>query len=81
MLTSDQIRAGRALLRWSAQKLSNESGVSWRTIQRIEASEGVPQANARTLAKIESTLESAGIEFIEANGGGPGVRLKNRAAG
>ena len=36
MLTSDQIRAARALIRWSAQNLANESGISWKTIQRME---------------------------------------------
>jgi hypothetical protein len=27
---------------------------------------------------LQSTLESGGIEFIDENGGGPGVRLRKR---
>ena len=78
MLTSDQIRAARALIRWTAQRLADESGLSWKTVQRLEATEGVPSVNARTLVKIQETLANAGVEFIDENGGGPGVRLKNR---
>ena len=78
MLTSDQIRAARALLRWSAQKLADESGVSWKTIQRMEASEGVPSATARNIEKIQKTLEAAGIIFIDEDDEGPGVRLRKQ---
>jgi hypothetical protein len=28
--------------------------------------------------KLQRALESAGVEFIDENGGGPGVRLKKR---
>ena len=75
MLSSSQIRAARALLRWSAKKLSEESGVSHPTIQRMEASDGVPGGLAKNLDAIQRTLEKAGIEFIDENGGGAGVRL------
>ena len=78
MLTSDQIRAARALLRWSAQNLADESGVSWKTIQRMEASEGVPSATARNIEKIRKTLEVAGVIFIDENDEGPGVRLRKQ---
>ena len=78
MLTSDQIRAARALLRWSAQKLADESGVSWKTIQRMEASEGVPSATARNIEKIQRTLETAGVIFIDEDDEGPGVRLRKQ---
>lgn len=78
MLTSDQIRAARALLRWSAERLAGKSGVSWKTIQRMEAADGVPTSSVRNMLKIQKTLESAGVEFIDQNGSGPGVRLKDR---
>ncbi len=78
MLTSDQIRAARALLRWSAQKLADESGVSWKTIQRMEASKGVPSATARNIEKIQKTLEAAGVIFIDEDDEGPGVRLRKQ---
>lgn len=76
MLTSDQIRAARALVRWSAEDLAKESGVGLSTIRRIEGAEGVPSASARNLALIQDALERAGVQFIDRNGGGPGVRLR-----
>ncbi len=81
MLTSDQVRAARALLRWSAQRLADESGVSWKTIQRMEAVDGVPSATAKNLKAIQDTLEDAGVIFIDADDDGPGVRLRGDRAG
>ena len=75
-LTSDQVRAARALLRWSAEDLSRRSSVSLRTIRRAELAE---QHTTMTIANnlaVRRALESAGIEFIDENGGGPGVRLR-----
>jgi ribosome-binding protein aMBF1 (putative translation factor) len=77
-LTSDQVRAARALLRWSAEDLSRRSSVSLRTIRRAELAElKMTMTTANNLA-IRRALESAGVEFIDENGGGPGVRLRNR---
>ena len=78
MIVASQIRAARALLRWSAHELAAESGVSWTTIQRMEASNGVPSATARNIEKIQKTLEAAGIIFIGENDEGPGVRLRKQ---
>ncbi len=78
MIIASQIRAARALLRWSAHELAAESGVSWTTIQRMEASNGVPSATARNIEKIQKTLEAAGIIFIDENDEGPGVRLRKQ---
>lgn len=78
MLTSDQIRAARALVRWSAEDLARESGVGLSTIRRIEAAEGVPSASARNLAALQTALEAAGVAFIPRNGGGVGVRMRDR---
>jgi transcriptional regulator with XRE-family HTH domain len=75
MLTSNQIRAARALLRWSAQKLADQAGLGISTIQRMEATSGVPSASARNLDTVQRSLEAAGVVFIDENGGGPGVRL------
>jgi hypothetical protein len=75
-LTSDQVRAARALVRWSAEDLSRRSSVSLRTIRRAELAEQVmTMTNANNLA-IRRALEDAGVEFIDENGGGPGVRLR-----
>ena len=75
-LNSDQIRAGRALLRWSAGDLARHSSVSLRTIRRAELADvGTTLTAANTLA-IRNALEAAGVEFIDENGGGAGVRLR-----
>jgi hypothetical protein len=76
-LTSSQIRAARALLQWAASELSRQSAVSLRTIQRAELAETSMTA-ANDLA-VRRALEAAGVEFIDENGGGPGVRLRQRA--
>ncbi len=77
MITAAQIRAARALLRWSGRKLSEMSGVSPPTIQRMETADGVPASLSKNLEAIERALEKAGVQFIDENGGGPGVRLKS----
>ena len=62
------------------RKSSSEmSGVSLPTIQRMESASGVPTGLSKNLEAIERALEKAGVEFIDENGGGPGVRFKNRA--
>ena len=76
MITGDQIRAARALLRWSAKLLAEKSGVSVPTIQRMEVAGGVPTAITKNLEAIEQTLRNAGIEFIDENGGGVGIRFR-----
>ena len=70
-----QIKMARSALGWSTQKLSEESGVSARTLNRIETSEGFLSATAANLKLVELTLNAAGIEFIGEVGDGPGVRL------
>lgn len=78
MLTAEQIRAGRALVRMSAQELADKAGVGISTVQRMEGAEGVPSASTKNLEAVERALQQAGVEFIAENGGGPGVRLAKR---
>ena len=78
MMTGRQMRMARAAIRWTAEKLAEEAHVSWSTIQRMETSDDVPSALAQTLDAVQQALEAAGIEFIDENGGGPGVRLRDR---
>jgi predicted transcriptional regulator len=80
MITAEQIRGARAMLRWTASELADASGVSLPTIQRMEVRRGVPKSTATNLDLIQRALEKAGIEFIDENGGGPGVRFKDRLA-
>ena len=78
-LASAQIRAGRALIRWSATDLANVSAVSVTTIRRAEIAEKGPSLTAANDLAIRRALENAGVEFIDENGGGPGVRLIRRS--
>ena len=77
-LTSSQIRAARALLRWRAQDLARESVVGVATIRRAELSDSETSMTAANDAAVRRALETAGVEFIDENGGGPGVRLRKR---
>ena len=79
MISSAQIRAARALLRWSAADLSAASGVGTATLQRMEVMDGVPSGQVRTLIAIKEALETAGVEFIGIPENDPGVRLLTRA--
>ncbi|YBV95141.1 transcriptional regulator (plasmid) [Phyllobacteriaceae bacterium JZ32] len=77
-ITGAQIRAARALLRWTADDLAKAASVGVTTVRRAEAEDGLPSITAANLKLIKITLEDAGIEFIPENGGGVGVRFKNR---
>ncbi len=76
MVTSAQCRGARGLLGWSQQKLAREARVGIVTVHQLEA--GVSQPRSATLNVIRRALEAGGIEFIDENGGGPGVRLRKR---
>ena len=76
MITSDQIRAARALLRWTADDLAEASKTGIATIRRFEMQEGVPSGQVRILDLLKTTLEKAGIEFVGSPDDRPGVRLR-----
>ena len=79
-LTSAQIRAARALLRWSAEDLARESTLGVTTIRRAELTEDETSMTVANDLAVRRALEGAGVEFIDENGGGPGVRLRKRQA-
>jgi hypothetical protein len=79
-LTSAQIRAARGLLRWSAEDLARESSLGVNTIRRAEIAEDQIALTTANSATLRRTLEEAGVEFIDENGGGPGVRLRKSAS-
>jgi hypothetical protein len=81
VISSELIKAARALLRWEQRHLADASSVSISTVKRLEAQPGPLGANAVTIAALRRALEQGGVEFIEANGGGPGVRLRERQRG
>ena len=81
-LTAAQLRAARGLLRVSQKDLSELAGVSVETVKRLEAMDGpLTTTRVATVEALTSALESAGVEFIPENGGGPGVRLGGKLAG
>jgi len=77
-LSSAQIRAARALIRWSAEHLAKQTALSVTTIRRAELAESETSLTSANDRAIRQALEAAGVEFIDENGGGPGARLRNR---
>ena len=78
MLTAEQIRGARGMLRWSATKLAEMSGVSLPTIQRMESVQGVPKSLSTNLQAIQRAFEDAGVVFIDqSEDSGPGVQLRD----
>ena len=75
-LTSAQIRAARSLIRWSAEDLARQSSLSVATIRRAELTDDETSMTAANDLAVRRALEAAGVEFIDENGGGPGVRLR-----
>ena len=76
LCTAGQMRAARALLGLSGEKLAELSGVSLVAIRRAEAGKGLAGMMRANAEAIRRALETAGIELIPENGGGPGVRLR-----
>ena len=79
LITGAQIRAGRALIRWSAETLAEKTKLGVATIRRADAADGEPPITTANAAAIRATLEAAGVIFVEENGEGPGVRLRKEA--
>jgi transcriptional regulator with XRE-family HTH domain len=75
LVTAAQIRAARHLANLSQADIVEMTGLSLPTIKRAESEREV-SVSADAVAAIRAALESAGVEFIAENGGGPGVRLK-----
>ncbi|GJE45543.1 helix-turn-helix domain-containing protein [Methylobacterium soli] len=81
MLTAEQLRAARALIRWDQSTLAERAGVSTETIKRLEKMDGpLMTTKSGTLHALEEAFRGAGVQFIPQNGGGPGVRLKEPQA-
>ena len=74
MLVSEQLRAARALLGWSARELAERAGLHITTVQRMETGSGPVNGNIRSMRRIQEALEAAGVEFID-DPKEPGVRL------
>jgi transcriptional regulator with XRE-family HTH domain len=74
MIDASQCRAARGLPDWSQQELAEKAGVGVVTIRQLEAS--IHEPRRATLDVIRRAFEAAGVELIDENGGGAGVRLR-----
>jgi len=75
-ITAAQCRAARGLLDWTQQELADAARIGVATVRLFEGE--LSETRDATLAVIRHAFELAGAEFIDANGGGPGVRLRKR---
>lgn len=78
-MTGNQLRAARSLLGWSQKQIADAAQVSIPTVKRAEGS-GALSASESTKAAIRAALEQAGVEFIDENGGGAGLRLRKKGS-
>jgi transcriptional regulator with XRE-family HTH domain len=76
-ISSEQLRAARALLGWSQTELAKQAGMSLPTVKRVETERG-PNVSQEARSALHRALVLGGIDFIDENGGGPGVRLRKR---
>jgi transcriptional regulator with XRE-family HTH domain len=72
-MTPIQCRMARTALEMGVRELADAAKVSTNTITRFERGEPLRE---RTIDALRAALESTGVEFIEENGGGVGVRLR-----
>ncbi len=75
MINPVQCKMARAALGLGVRDLAKLANVSVDTVSRLERGE---ELMPRTLAAIRAALEAAGVLFIDQNGNGPGVRLRDR---
>ena len=76
-MTAEQLRGARAMLRMDQAEIAKRAGVSLETIKRLERLQGaLDGSRVGTISAIRAALEAAGVEFIDENGGGAGVRLR-----
>jgi DNA-binding XRE family transcriptional regulator len=66
----------RAALNWTVRDLADAAGLHRNTVTNLEV--GRYAGDPETLSNIKRVLEKAGVDFIDENGGGPGVRLRDR---
>ncbi len=78
MFTSYQLRAARAILRWSIEDLAKKTGIGTTTLKRFESGDGVPNGHLRNFETIKGALEKAGIEFLGSPEEGAGVRWRTK---
>ena len=73
-----QCRAGRALLEITQTQLAASAGLGLSTVVDFEKERR--EVSPESVEAIRRALVRAGVEFIDENGGGPGVRLRKLPA-
>jgi transcriptional regulator with XRE-family HTH domain len=74
VVISAQIRAARALLNWSQERLAGEAGVGATTVRDIESQRRPTDTGA--MRQLRRAFENAGVRFVSgAADGGAGVRF------
>lgn len=76
LITPALCRAARGLLGWNQAALAKAAGVGLNTLRNFEADKSAPMAN--NLRAIEAALDAAGVQLIPENGGGAGLRMKEK---
>ena len=72
-ITLAQYRMAKAALDLTVVELAALAKVSTNTLVRLERGERLTE---RTMQRVQTAFEAAGIEFISEGGGGVGVRLR-----
>ncbi|WP_130732736.1 XRE family transcriptional regulator [Komagataeibacter xylinus] len=78
MITGRQVRAARALLNWTQERLAEKALVALTALKRLESERGLG-VHEGTIDQVRRALETAGILFIE-SGQGRGVMLLNETS-
>jgi len=76
MVTPREVRAARALIGWTRQRLADKAIVSLNSIVRLE--QGAVDSRTSTIDAVRRAFERAGVEFLSLRGEGEGVRIRSR---
>ena len=76
MVTPREVRAARAFLGWTRQRLADKAIVSLNSVIRLE--QGVVNSRTSTVEAVRRALERAGVEFLSLSENAEGVRVRGR---
>lgn len=75
LVTPAQLRAARGLLNWSVAELAERAGLALGTVRKAENARDFMSVYRPNAELLRSTLEGAGVAFIDADDMGVGARL------
>ena len=78
-MSSLGLAEGKTVRDWAANCDQSQSCIAETTAGGYRLQVGRYAGDPKTLEIIEQKLRAAGVEFIDQNGGGPGVRLRKPA--